>query len=148
MSIPVWAGPPACLLPLLVVVLDNFKKNNSLSFLFVSFSQAGLEPPIARACLLEFDTCSNDPSHHGWFLMKYVIIIILTTIKLNSFTNKTQPVLLNFHLTTSRWFRKFVNFNFVSPVVNMCIFFTACSVILPYLYDVMRAVWKKRGSVI
>ena len=28
---------------------------------------AGFEPPIARECLLEFDTCSNDPSQHGWY---------------------------------------------------------------------------------
>ena len=28
--------------------------------------QAGFNPPIARECLLEFDTCSNNPSHRGW----------------------------------------------------------------------------------
>ena len=32
--------------------------------------QGGFEPPIARECLLEFDTRSNDPSHHGWIQFK------------------------------------------------------------------------------
>ena len=33
-----------------------------------STSYAGFEPPIAWECLLEFDTRSYDPSHHGWIL--------------------------------------------------------------------------------
>ena len=36
--------------------------------------QAEFEPPIAREFLLEFDTHSNDPSHHGWFLLLSFIV--------------------------------------------------------------------------
>ena len=49
---------------------------------YIHSSQAGFEPPIARECLLEFDTRSNDLSHHGWLGgIKYVLTKIHIKIK-------------------------------------------------------------------
>ena len=91
------------------------------SFLFrttIFLPHVRFEPPIARECLLEFDTRSNDLSHHGWlrhFLLK-LLRLLRYNIEENSFTgllNSGQlyvnEKLQNFisgrlvHLTKSRW---------------------------------------------
>ena len=39
---------------------------------------AGIDPPVAREYLHDFDTCSNDPSHDGWI---YIGLYIVNQLK-------------------------------------------------------------------
>ena len=53
----------------LIYTAISFLFRNTVYIFF--FPMPGFEPQIARECLLEFDTRSNDLSHHGWLNNQY-----------------------------------------------------------------------------
>ena len=55
-----------------ILQFQGYKERDHLLFMVsIILSTTGFDPPIARECLLEFDTRSNNPSHHGKNFLKF-----------------------------------------------------------------------------